>query len=272
MYPKPHSQVSTLPKRLSGARKAMTVAIGMYGIGGLFVCTDSHVVSSDGIVTSGFKLSGTECGNGTFVIGNAADDGNAATMLAQDILDSLEKSKGQLGPAIKKTMKEWHSGYVHSKAPSVQFILAVRIAPQHRSLYFCEPPNTILRKSLDEVVVSGIGSQILDPLVPEVIRGPLYLKEALIRAAYLMYRAKKDHAFLKGSETDALIVYEQSGAIRPSIAGRYEGGRSVRPGRRFYAALLLPRFARTTSGSRSKWFSGTLQREISRDQKQGKPN
>lgn len=192
----------------------MTVAIGMYGIGGLFVCTDSHVVSSDGIVTSGFKLSGITCGNGSFVIGNAADDGNAATMLAQDILDALEKSKGQLGPAVKKTMKEWHSGYVHSKAPSVQFILAVRIAPQHRSLYFCEPPYTVLRKSLDEAVVIGIGSQILDPLVPEVIRGPLYLKEALIRAAYLMYRAKKEHAFLKGSETDALIVYEHSGAIR----------------------------------------------------------
>ena len=192
----------------------MTVAIGMYGIGGLFVCADSHVVSGDGIVTSGFKMNGAICGNGSFVIGNAGNDGNAATMLAQDILDALTKAKGTLGDAIKKTMKEWHSGYVYNTPPSVQFALAVRAAPQNRALYFCEPPNTIVRKSLDECVVIGIGSQILDPLVPEVIRGPLHLKESLIRAAYLMYRAKKEHAFLKGSDTDALVISEETGEIR----------------------------------------------------------
>ena len=172
----------------------MTVAIGMYGIGGVFVCTDSHVVSTDGIVTSGFKLCGVQCGNGSFVIGNAADDGNAADMLAHEMLDALKKpvAKGAIEPALKKTMKAWHSGYVHSKPPSIQFVLAARLGLQNRGLYFCEPPNTVLRKHLDESVVIGIGSQIVDPLLPEVIRGPLLLREALIRAGYLMYRAKSE--------------------------------------------------------------------------------
>jgi hypothetical protein len=73
----------------------------------------------------------------------------------------------------------------------------------------------VLRKHIDESVVIGIGAQILDSLLPEVIRGPLRLREALIRAAYLMYRAKKEHAFLKGSETDALVISDKDGDVRP---------------------------------------------------------
>ncbi len=206
----------------------MTVAIGMYAIGGLFVCADSHVVSGDGIVTHGSKLKGIECGNGSFVIANASDDGNAADMLAQDILDSLQGARSQLNSAVKKTMKAWHSGYVHSRPPSVQFVLGATIG-KSRGIYFCEPPNTILRKGLDESVVIGVGAQILDPLLPEVIRGPLLLREALIRAGYLMYRAKKEHAFLKGSDTHAMVVSEETGSIYSMAPGEMGVAEEIGP-------------------------------------------
>lgn len=193
----------------------MTVALGMYGIGGIFVCADSHVVTQDGLVTSGYKLGGSQCGNGSFAIANASDDGNAADMVAQEILDALSKNNDRwnIEPVIKDTMKAWHSGYTQGKPPSMQFILATRIGLQNRGLYFCEPPNTVVRKHLDEAVAIGVGAQIIDPLLTEVIRGPLHLREALIRAAYLMYRAKKEHVFLKGSETDVLVLSEKNGDI-----------------------------------------------------------
>jgi hypothetical protein len=60
----------------------------------------------------------------------------------------------------------------------------------------------------------GIGAATLDFLLPEVVLGPLRLREALIRAAYLMYRAKKDHSYLKGSDTDVLVINEADGDIR----------------------------------------------------------
>lgn len=214
MNPKPRgSCLLDAQKRLSVRRKAVTVAIGMYGVGGVFVCADSHVISGDGTVTWGTKVKGRGSSNGSFVIANAADDGNAADMLAEEILDALTNTRGELGASVKKTMKTWHAGYVHSKPPSIQFVLGV-VVGKSRGLYFCEPPNTVLLKNLDEHVAIGVGAEIIDPLAPEVIRGPLVLREALIRAAYLMYRAKKQHAFLKGSDTHALVVSTETGEIR----------------------------------------------------------
>jgi len=193
----------------------MTVALGMYSVGGVFVCADSHIVSTDGVVTNGFKLNAIECGVGTFVIANASDDGNAATMVAQEILESLARCADpwKIEAAIKKPMTEWCAGYTQSNRPPMQFVLAGRLGTSTRRLYFCEPPNTIVHKSLNEWVALGSGSPTLDVLIPEVIRGPLYHREALIRAAYLMYRAKKDHVFLKGSETDTLLISGKSGAL-----------------------------------------------------------
>jgi hypothetical protein len=193
----------------------MTVAIGMYSIGGVFLCADSHVVTTDGIITQGFKLNGTQCVIGSFIIANSSDDGNAATMVAKEILDGLARAGDPwiIEPIIKKAMTEWHSAYTHGQSPQMQFALAARLGKNTRRLYFCEPPSTVLLKSLNDWVVLGVGGQVLDALIPEVIRGPLYSREALIRAAYLMYRAKKDHVFLKGSDTDALLISGDTGKI-----------------------------------------------------------
>ena len=195
----------------------MTVALGMTAMGSIFVCADSHVVSTDGTVTSGCKLSGKQCGNGSFAIANASDDANAASMVAKEILDELSKSttdKWNIEPAIKNVMQSWQSGYGQVAAPSMQLVLAASVSKQNRGLYFCSPPNTVLRKDFDESVVIGCGGQVLDALLPEVVRGPLRLREALIRAAYLMYRVKKEHVFLKGSDTDVLVIGEENGDIR----------------------------------------------------------
>ena len=125
----------------------MTVAIGMYCIGGVFVCADSHVVTQDGYVSSGYKLAGTECTIGSFVIANASNDGNAANMVAKEILKdlSIASDEWNIEPVIKGTMMAWHSGYVQGNPPSMQFILAARLGKMTRRLYFCEPPNTVLR-------------------------------------------------------------------------------------------------------------------------------
>lgn len=211
----------------------MTVCIGMYGIGGLLVCADSHVITGDdGIVSSTCKLGGVQCGSGSFVIGNAADDGNAANMLATEIIEALSKSsasRGNIEPIVKKVMKDWHSGYVHSKAPQIHFALAARFAPQNRCLYFCEPPNTVLRKHVDETVVIGVGASIVEPLLPQVILGPLWMREALIRAGYLMYRAKKAHIFLKGSDTDVLMISDADGDIRQVTREEMKGAEAIGP-------------------------------------------
>jgi hypothetical protein len=137
----------------------MTVALGMYSIGSVFVCADDHVVSTDGFVTSGFKLHAIECVTGSFVIANAANDANAANMLAKEILNELAKTAAgwAIEPAIKKTMTEWHSGYTQGSPPSIQFVLAARLGENTRRLYFCEPPNTVLLKPLNDWVATRSG-------------------------------------------------------------------------------------------------------------------
>lgn len=196
----------------------MTIAIGTYCSGGLIVCADSNVVFQDGTVTTGYKLSACECENGSYVIANAGNDGNAASMLASEILSALSKSstdRWNIEPTIKEQMKAWHSGYTQGTPPQMEFILAARTGRQNRSLYFCEAPNTVLRKHLNESIAIGSGSQIVDPLLSDVILGPADMRTALLRAAYLMYRAKKDHVYCKGSQTDAMVISAATGEVRP---------------------------------------------------------
>ncbi len=210
MCPRPRQEISTLQKRLLGRRKsAMTIAIGTYFVGGMIVCADTNVVSADGIVTSGSKVEGYEFPDKTYVIANSGNDANASSMLAKEILASLSKStidRWNIEPTIKKTMTKWHSSYTHGKQPEINFILAANTDRQNRRLYYCEPPNTVRPKQFGEPLAIGIGGMIIDPLIPSVITGAVPLRTALLQLAYLMYRAKRDHVYLKGSQTDAFIV------------------------------------------------------------------
>jgi hypothetical protein len=201
---------------------------------GLFLCADSHVVASDGIVTHGCKLNGLYSATGnasSFIIANASNDGNAATMVAKDILRELEKCCGDnwhIEAAVKQAMQDWHSGYKHTAPPSMQFILGAHCNQMLRRIYFCEPPNTVLPKQLGDWAVIGLGAQILDPLMPEVIRGPTRSREALLTAAYLMHRAKKDLVQLKGSYTDVLFM-SSGGMIYPVTREEMEAAEAVGP-------------------------------------------
>lgn len=217
MYPKPQPRLSPLQKRLPGRRNAVTVALGMTSTGAIFVCADSNVVSNDGMVISGYKLAARESRTtGSYVIGNASNDGNAANMIAEEILKELsaKDNRNNIEPIVKRIMKRWHSSYTRGDAPPMQFILAVRTGLQSRRLYFCEPPSTVLLKPFGDSIVVGTGASTVEPLLQQVILGPLRLREALIRAAYLMYRAKKDHALIKGSDTDVLVINEADGDVR----------------------------------------------------------
>jgi len=115
-----------------------------------YLYADSHAVGTDGIVTSGYKLNAIQCTPGSFVIANASDDGNAATMVAKDILRRLERSSDpwNIEVVIKDRMRDWHSGYKSSAPPSMQFILGARLGQMTRRIYFCEPPNMVVEKHL----------------------------------------------------------------------------------------------------------------------------
>jgi hypothetical protein len=185
----------------------MTVAIGAYFIGGLIVCADTNVVFGDGNVITGEKVSAVERGDASYAIANAGQDAHAGTMLAADILESLAKDstdRFKIESTVKDRMKEWHSSYTQIQPPDTKFILAATAGLQFARLYFCEPPSTVTR--VHAPIAVGCGSRIVDPLLPSVLDGLCALRPTLLRVAYLMYRAKKDHINLAGSQTDVTVV------------------------------------------------------------------
>ena len=241
MTPKPHSKtcLRDKSKRLPVRKKsAMTIAIGTYFADrcdrlpyepafsyrqvrahGFILCADTKIVASDGVTTYGTKLNCTQSMSGEyFAIANASEDGNAADSLAHEILTTLVKSvpgntpmmpaaaQQLVGPSVKKVMTEWHKSYTQSLPPSIQFILGCA-GDLHHSLYFCEPPSTVLAKSwLQLPITIGTGGRAIDPLLDTVFTGDSDIKQTLIRLAYLMYRAKKDQARDCGGNTDVLVI------------------------------------------------------------------
>lgn len=202
-----------VPETRKPDKKKMTVAIGMYCMEGVIVCADTNVVSTDGVVTPGRKIAARRAVNGSsFVIANASNDGNAANMLGNEILDALANNPSDV-EAVKTKMHEWHRGYSQGNAPQMSFVLASVISTNRR-LYFCEAPNTVLLKRLGEPLAIGMGAQIIDPLFPYVVTGATGIETSLLLAAYLMYRAKHDLIFLKGSETNTLVILKD-GMIVP---------------------------------------------------------
>jgi len=158
----------------------------------------------------------------SFVIANATEDGNAANTLIPDIIGELEQDDPQnLFDAeinVRATMARWVSQHPHG-APPVQLILGIHVdRPQFPGgrngggieLYFCEPPNTMVRKTaLDDCrgyVAVGAGSVVTDPLYRALFGGPASTRARLLQISYLMYRAKKDMASACGGKTNAVIL------------------------------------------------------------------
>lgn len=191
----------------------MTIAIGaLYGDGAI-ICADTRVVASDGATTTDQKVSVLAGEHeGMFVIADAAEDGNAAKMLAREIRDAACGAADPRNPTaeIKAVMTSWHNSYGTTQPPHLQFLLARVVPPYTRmdngTIYLCEPPATVMETTQAAI---GRGSRAVDPLL-SILYGTwewsFDLQATLLRLAFLMYRAKKDEASACGGDTHAVVL------------------------------------------------------------------
>jgi hypothetical protein len=194
--------------------KGMTIAIGTYFADGVILCADTKLVDDNGGISYGKKICAME-GNGTFAIAHAANDANAAAMLAGKMLDALEgvTQRNEIEPAIKDQMTRWQSDYAQSSVPLLQFLVAC-IVQRQQSLYFCQPPNIVTQQSRLEP--STIGATTVESLLPFVLMHPrdeddpdsleMTAESTLLKISYLMRRAKKENLYV-GGDSDAIVLY-----------------------------------------------------------------
>lgn len=202
----------------------MTIAVGQictYGsIKCALVASDSRVVATDLATTSGSKMHlSIGFDEGTIkscsAIANASEDGRAATMLASDITSALAdddvKDIPQALTEVKRVMTEWHSAYGSGRPPSMEFVLGIGGIGGHSGLFYCSPPNTIAQH-LGRFAI-GQGSRVVDPLLPpESGSDDLPSVEvAIVRAAYWIYRAKRDEGAYCGGCANIVVVSEKGG-------------------------------------------------------------
>jgi hypothetical protein len=214
----------------------MTIALGAICAGGLIVAADTNVVLDDGSRSETMKVDTVLGPTGSYVIANATTDGNAAKTLVNHLKADLKKNDLRepgidpldvLEGMIADRMTRWANDFV--KPPSVQLILGAFVNEHEPddistigggvALYFCEPPNTVLRKLEigDDIgyVAIGSGAAITDPLFktlfPITIKSP---RTRLIEVSYLMYKAKKHNAMCAGKTTAVFLKAEHSEAIR----------------------------------------------------------
>ena len=121
----------------------MTIAIGADYDGGVIICADTKVVASDGATTSDMKVAlAMGPARRMVAVANAAEDGHAATMLAEEIglaVGGTENPEQDL----KALMTAWHNSYGSAHPPQLQFIVGIRgqtgLAPFHR---LSTPPSS----------------------------------------------------------------------------------------------------------------------------------
>jgi hypothetical protein len=220
MVPRPPFSIK--PKRLLGG-KLMTIAIGALCAEGVIVAADTRIVGTDGSTSVGVKVRSEMSNTGCYAIANATNDGNAANTLVPDILDDLKRGDPQnfydLETNVRATMSTWAAQHPHGTAPSVQLILGAYIdqlvLPDLRAgggsaLYYCETPNTMVRKEPTDdsrgYVAIGVGATITDPIYRTLFYGSAPLRDRLIQIGYMMYRAKKDMGAFCGGITNAVLV------------------------------------------------------------------
>jgi hypothetical protein len=201
--------------KLSGVLTGiMTIALGTLCSSGLIVAADTNVVMSDGSKTQGCKVATAYGRTGSYVIANAAEDGNAANTLVGHILADLKNKQPDSLSAVESIVADrltsWAGAFY--KPPSIQLALGAMVAKEciagfpdegGLGLYFCEPPNTVLRKGMFDdsrgYVAIGSGATYTDPIYKMLFSFAIKTqRKRLLEIAYLMYRAKKDAAFCGG--------------------------------------------------------------------------
>src|SRR5713226_288735 len=89
MYPAAQSHLEEI-KRLSGKRKAMTIALGLLCEGGAIVAADTKVVDTNGTITHAYKVFHFVGKNAAFAIANASNDAYAALAMIRKIQATLQ--------------------------------------------------------------------------------------------------------------------------------------------------------------------------------------
>lgn len=189
----------------------MTIAIGSLCQNGAIVMADTNVILTDGTKYQGCKVAAGSSKYGHCIMANAADDGNAASTLGQQLISDF-KSKAvrtfaNLELLMAKRMTAWARAF-NGKPPSTQFVFAAYLSGEsdRLNLYFLEPPNTVLLKSDIGYVAVGTGAAITDPLHKALVRHHFHPAQLMLKyLSYLMYRAKEDGAWC-GGQTDALFL------------------------------------------------------------------
>ena len=195
-------------------RGRMTIAMGERfehkGKVCALACADSRVTATDGATIFGAKTHLTVSAQRAFAIADSSEDGHAAKMLASEITTALCDEKvatmKDVVDTIKHTMTDWHSAYGAVKPPGIQYVLAAGLRG-NCELFYCSPPNTVLPKR--SAFSIGSGGRAIDPLTVSLESStdtPVQAEAAILRAAYWMYRAKRDEGAFVGGDAHLYMV------------------------------------------------------------------
>jgi hypothetical protein len=189
----------------------MTIAIGAKFNGGVVVCADTKVVATDGATHHGSKVFlGTNPERMAWAVANAADDGNAAKMLAGELSYAVADAEnyGDLIKQLKEKMTEWYSAFGSNKPPALHFLISWG-GKGSSSLFFCEPPNTVY--SVSHVMPIGQGARPIEPMVDGLFCTiPKFgVRSALLKLAYLMHIAKNQEGSACGGNTTTVVVTDR---------------------------------------------------------------
>ena len=235
----PRSKVERL-----AVKNRMTIALGVICRGGLIIAADTRMSTSDGFCFDACKVKPFLTPSGVFTIAYASESGNAGETLVNEVTSDLTaKNPDSLNGVeqwLKAAMTRWYSEY--REEPKTQLIVGTFI-DHGTGLYFCQPPNTVTRKTLSDssngYVAIGLGASVTDPLF-RTLFGPVLSPHICLREiSYLMYRAKKENAFC-GGNTDAVFLREEH--AEPLLIKRLDMAQSESFGSRVDYAL-----ARTAS-------------------------
>jgi 20S proteasome alpha/beta subunit len=188
----------------------MTIVLGMRCDGGAIIAADTLIVDSSGATSHAYKIIHFTGKDSTFAIGNASNDANASTTMVRKIQAALQNTKfknwNDLENVIAYEMSEFSQPF--TSPPQHQLVIAAFVRNLGIELYFCEPPKTVVAKTMEGYVAAGSGYAFTDPLRHTLFEFTNHLSPQLVlrQVAYLMYRAKKDCASFCGGDTAAFYI------------------------------------------------------------------
>ena len=211
---KPQPPIHRKPQRLP-ARERMTLAIGMLCQGGMVIATDTQLTCEDGRTEDAVKVRTAKSTTGSYVIAYSGADANSANTLVSKVANNLTVIDticlSGVESIVEEAMCQWFYPLTATDGrTNIQLIIGAAVGLEV-GLYWCEPPNTVNRKTLDDdggYVAAGAGKIITDSLSKTLFGGLPSPRECLNRLSYLMYRAKKDCAGFVGGKTDAILLLE----------------------------------------------------------------